>query len=93
VGSSGKSTTSYLQAAAPGTIAPVAPIRTAAGEQPENVDKALFTSGAKKTDAENIAAGKGSSRLVIPLEGTTTSPDDNAQSGGYTAAPTAQGVV
>ena len=92
--SGGGSSTSYIKSAAPGALAPIAPTRTAAGEQPENVDQAQFTSGTKRTDAESIASGLGSSRLVIPIKSTLAKkPGDNAQSGGTTTAPTASPIV
>lgn len=88
-GSSGGSSTTYVKAKQPTTVAPIAPVRTAAGAQPENAEQAQFSSGAKITEAEAIASGKGSSRLVIPLE----QEKDNVQSGGFTQAPTASSIV
>lgn len=91
--SGGGNTTSYIKAAAPGTNAPIAPVRTAAGAQPDNIEQAQFTGGTKTTDAENIAAGQGSSRLIIPLADKLKASGDNTQSGGTTAAPKASTIV
>lgn len=85
-GGGGKSTTTSIKADAPDVFSPQAPDRGAPGEMPDNYDQALFTGGAKRTADEKAKANLGTSRLVIPLEG-------DAQSGGYTAPRTPQGVV
>ena len=82
----GSSSTSYIKSAIPDVFTPIAPQRSAPEAMPENIDKASFTSGVKRTDKEKTKATTGASRLVIPLTG-------NTQAGGYTSPTTAQGVV
>jgi|LGVE01.1.fsa_nt_gb hypothetical protein len=82
----GGSSTSYVKAALPDVFTPTAPELTAPEAMPENIDRALFTGGAKTTAEEKAKANLGASRLVIPLEGS-------AQPGGYSAPRKPTGVV
>lgn len=93
MGGGGGSKKTYIKAAAPGVVAPIAPTRTSAEAMPENFDQAQFTSGVKRTDAENIQAGLGSSRLVIPIDEQNKTKTESQQAGGYTAPSTASSIV
>ena len=86
MGGGGSNSTTEVQADLPNVMVPVAPERTSAESMPDNYDQALFTGGAKETASEKEKKNLGTSRLVIPLEGS-------AQSGGYTAPRTPTGVV
>jgi len=87
MGGGGTNTTSYIAAQAPEVFTPVAPTRTAPEAMPENIDQALVSTGAKRTeDEKKLKASGATSQLVIPLQG-------NTQSGGYTAPATPTGVV
>jgi len=87
-GSSGG--TQYIAAQAPSVYVPTAPERTAPEAMPENIDQALVTSGAKRTEDENKLKALGAtSQLVIPLEGDSTT----VQTGGDTSVRTPTGVV
>lgn len=86
MGGGNSSSTTSIKAQLPDVFTPIAPTTTAPEALPENLDEALFTSGASRTDAENVDKRLGTSRLVIPL-------GDNTQSGGYTAPRTPTGVV
>jgi len=83
----GKAAGSEISAGRPDTFAPVAPERTSPGQMPDNVDKALFTSGVKTTAAQKKKQNQGTSRLVIPLEGS------QAQLGSEGTPRDATGVV
>jgi len=85
-GGGGGDTVTSVKADLPDMFNPVAPERTSAEAMPENIDKALFTGGAKTTADEKAKKNLGTSRLVIPLEGA-------AQSGGYETPRTPTGVV
>lgn len=86
MGGGGGNTVTEVAADLPDIINPIAPERTSAEAMPENFDQALMTSGAKTTASEKEKKNLGTSRLVIPLEGT-------AQSGGYTEPRKPTGVV
>lgn len=85
-GGGGKDTITEVAADIPDIINPISPDRTAAEAMPTNYDQALMTSGVKTTVSEKEKKNLGTSRLVIPLEGT-------AQSGGYTEPRKPTGVV
>ena len=87
MGGGGQDSTSYIKAQEPDVFTPIAPERTSAEAMPENIDQALFTTGAKETAEEKAKKAQGTSRLVIPLTESTT------QSGGYVTPPTPTGVV
>lgn len=87
MGGGGTAAGSQIRAGRPDTFAPVAPERTSPGQMPDNVDKALFTSGAKTTAAQKKKQNQGTSRLVIPLEGS------QAQLGSEGTPRSATGVV
>ena len=86
MGGGGSDTVTRVKAMAPDVFAPIAPERTTAEAMPDNIDKALFSGGVRETEEEKQKKQLGSSRLVIPLEGT-------AQSGGYTEPRKPTGVV